>query len=131
MQSAAGRQVAVRIWAAAGLAVLLVVTLIAQRAPAWLAAVYLVVGAVALLLCYLDKRAARLGGWRIREANLHAVDLLGGILGGLLGQHWFRHKTSKAAYAVTTWSIVALHAAGLLALLAGIIEPATVGLSEW
>jgi uncharacterized membrane protein YsdA (DUF1294 family) len=63
----------------------------------------------------LDKRAARRGRWRVPEASLHLVELLGGFPGALIGQRIFRHKRRKARYMLIFWLIVALHAAGWLA----------------
>ena len=39
-----------------------------------------------------DKRAAKKGKWRISEAQLHTLELLGGWLGAFIAQKVFRHK---------------------------------------
>lgn len=84
--------------------------------------VYYTLGAVLSLYLYgRDKQAAIAGMWRISEAQLLTVDLLGGIVGGLLAQHRYWHKTSKTSYQVRIFAIVALHAAILAALGAGLI----------
>jgi uncharacterized membrane protein YsdA (DUF1294 family) len=57
-----------------------------------------------------DKRAARLGRWRVRESTLHACEALGGFPGALAGQQVFRHKTSKRGYLLVLWAIIVLHA---------------------
>lgn len=41
----------------------------------------------------VDKKRAIRGAWRISEASLFAVALLGGALGCTLGMNHFRHKT--------------------------------------
>lgn len=41
----------------------------------------------------IDKRRARLKKYRISEASLFAIALLGGSLGSVLGMQHFRHKT--------------------------------------
>lgn len=41
----------------------------------------------------IDKRRARLRKYRISEASLFAIALLGGSLGSILGMQHFRHKT--------------------------------------
>ena len=41
----------------------------------------------------VDKRRAIQGAWRISEASLFTVALLGGALGCMLGMKRFRHKT--------------------------------------
>lgn len=70
-----------------------------------------------LVLFGWDKRQARRGSRRVPEAVLHALELLGGWPGALLGMRWFRHKTQKRAYRRVTFAIIALHAAALLLVL--------------
>ena len=41
----------------------------------------------------IDKRRAIRGAFRIPEATLFAVAILGGSIGSILGMHLFRHKT--------------------------------------
>ena len=53
----------------------------------------ILVNAAALLLMLSDKRKAKRGAWRIPEATLMCVALLGGSIGALLGMKLFRHKT--------------------------------------
>ena len=40
-----------------------------------------------------DKRKAKKGRWRVPEATLFLLALLGGALGATLGMHLFHHKT--------------------------------------
>jgi uncharacterized membrane protein YsdA (DUF1294 family)/cold shock CspA family protein len=54
----------------------------------------------------IDKRAARLGLWRIPESQLHLLELLGGWPGAILAQRLLRHKTRKTAYQVLFWLAV-------------------------
>ena len=51
----------------------------------WSAAAFIAMGA--------DKRRAKKGAWRVPEATLFVLALLGGALGATLGMHLFRHKT--------------------------------------
>ena len=41
----------------------------------------------------MDKHKARKNKWRIPEATLLLIALLGGSIGSLLGMYTFRHKT--------------------------------------
>lgn len=41
----------------------------------------------------MDKKRAIRGAWRIPEATLFFIALLGGSLGSILGMQRFRHKT--------------------------------------
>lgn len=64
----------------------------------------------------LDKRVADRGGWRIPEAVLHGLALVGGVLGAWAGRAWFRHKTQKPVFLVVLvlasalWAGIALWA---------------------
>ena len=79
--------------------------------------VYLVASLVTLLAYGHDKRAARLGRWRVPENTLHLFELCGGWIGGILGRKLFRHKTQKRSFLLRSWAITVLHAliwAGLI-----------------
>lgn len=69
-----------------------------ERASPLLLAAIAAMSAIAVLMYYVDKRRAAAGDWRIPEAKLQLVGLLGGWLGALCAQRLFRHKSSKAAY---------------------------------
>ena len=56
--------------------------------------VYLVVmNLIGFAIMGIDKKRAIQGAWRISEASLFMVALLGGSLGCILGMRQFRHKT--------------------------------------
>jgi uncharacterized membrane protein YsdA (DUF1294 family) len=65
----------------------------------------------------IDKRASRRGRWRVSEARLHGLALLGGWPGALLARRWLRHKSSKRGFGF----VVACCAVGNLALLALVV----------
>ena len=69
--------------------------------------VYLVWLVVLTLITFclygLDKRAAKLDRRRTPEASLHLLAFLGGWLGGLAGQKYFRHKTRKLSFQIMFW----------------------------
>ena len=56
----------------------------------------------------IDKRKAVRHRWRIPEATLLGLCLLGGALGGLAGMHLFHHKTRKARFFVGVPVMLAL-----------------------
>lgn len=101
-------------WTLALLGLLLLPTLALGRLglrvnPAWL-----FIGAAALsvatFLVYLaDKSRAQAKDWRVPEAVLHSLELLGGWPGAFLAQHLVRHKNAKFSYQVWFWVIVAAH----------------------
>lgn len=58
------------------------------------------VNIAAFLLMGADKRRARKGRWRIPEATLMLMALLGGGIGILAGMLCFHHKTHKPRFTV-------------------------------
>lgn len=48
----------------------------------------------------LDKRKARKHQWRIPEATLFTIALLGGVIGSIIGMRLFRHKTMHMKFVV-------------------------------
>mgnify|MGYP001071088002 CR=1 FL=1 len=57
------------------------------------------------------------------ESTLDGLDLIGGIIGGLVAQELLRHKTAKDGFVLVTVLIGLLHLALLVGLLAGVIGP--------
>lgn len=51
------------------------------------------------------KRRAEVGAWRVPEARLHLLDLLGGWPGGFLAQRRLRHNCSKGSFQLVFWLI--------------------------
>ena len=88
----------------------------APYAPALLST-YAAMSVLAFTLYGRDKAAARRGRWRVSEATLHVVALLGGWPGALLAQGVFRHKTRKRPFRIVFWCTVALNCAALLGIL--------------
>jgi uncharacterized membrane protein YsdA (DUF1294 family) len=77
----------------------------------WLAAA----GAVGFALALADKRRARRGRRRVPEAAFHALALLGGWPGELLGFVLARHKTRKPRF-LAAFLLCSLVNAAVLAL---------------
>ena len=61
---------------------------------------YLVINLTGLIMMGVDKRKAIKGAYRIPEASLFCVALLGGALGTTLGMRIFRHKTKHWYFVV-------------------------------
>ncbi len=52
-----------------------------------------------------DKYKARTNGWRVPEKTLHALALIGGIVGAYAGSKFFRHKTTKTSFRSKFWLV--------------------------
>lgn len=48
----------------------------------------------------IDKAKAKAGAWRVPEATLFLLAVLGGSVGGILGMQMFRHKTKHKTFTV-------------------------------
>ena len=66
----------------------------------------------------IDKMRAEARAWRISEANLLGLALIGGTPGAYAGRRLFRHKTRKQPFSDQLHGIAGFQAVGL-ALLAG------------
>ena len=60
------------------------------------------------MLMLLDKWKAKKNLWRIPEATLFMVAILGGSIGSLLGMYAVRHKTKHLTFTVGMPLILAL-----------------------
>ncbi|MDO4971279.1 MAG: DUF1294 domain-containing protein [Bacteroidales bacterium] len=77
--------------------------------------IYLVVLNVVAFVSYgIDKFKAKHNRWRISEATLLLLAIVGGGLGALLGMKAFRHKTQKPKFTITIPLVLALQLAALL-----------------
>ena len=85
---------------------------------AWVLAAYALLSALTFLVYGIDKSAAQRQAWRVPEANLHLLALLGGWPGATLAQQWLRHKSQKAEFRFVHWLVVLANTtrAGLIAL---------------
>ncbi len=68
----------------------------------------LLLNAAGFLLMLIDKRKAVKNLWRIPEATLLGIALLGGSLGILGGMYSFRHKTLHLKFTIGIPVILAL-----------------------
>ena len=68
----------------------------------------LIVNAAGFALMLADKHKARKKLWRVPEATLMGVAVLGGSIGSLLGMYTVRHKTKHPKFTVGIPVILAL-----------------------
>ena len=67
-----------------------------------------IINAAGFMLMLLDKWKAKKNLWRIPEATLFMVAILGGSIGSLLGMYAVRHKTKHLKFTVGMPLILAL-----------------------
>lgn len=105
-------------------AFLLVYLLVALvwRAPAWVAALYVVASVVCFAAYAADKSAAVSGRWRIAESTLLALGLAGGWPGAILAQQVLRHKSNKASFRSAFWATVVLNVAAFVVVHSPVVQ---------
>lgn len=74
------------------------------------------VNALTVFCFWHDKQCAQRGEWRISEANLLGLALIGGSPGALLARRLFRHKTRKEPFSTYLLLIAALQIGALAGL---------------
>jgi uncharacterized membrane protein YsdA (DUF1294 family)/cold shock CspA family protein len=116
-----------RVWAAAVLLGLLAANIYLGRLPVWAAGLYLIAGITSFCTYWIDKRAANARISRTPESTLHTIDLVFGVIGGLLAQHILRHKTFKKGYVFETGMIAAAHILVLGLVLLQVFGPDPIG----
>ena len=60
----------------------------------------LLINAIGFILMLVDKIKAKKKLWRIPEATLFLVAVIGGSIGSILGMYTFRHKTKHIKFIV-------------------------------
>ena len=71
---------------------------------------YLVtINIIAFAMMGIDKIKAKVGMWRISEAALFIVAILGGSIGANFGMYVFRHKTMKFIFVVGMPIVLLIH----------------------
>jgi uncharacterized membrane protein YsdA (DUF1294 family)/cold shock CspA family protein len=84
-----------------------------KKVPLYVIAAYAVISLFTFISYWLDKRKAQAGRWRIPEANLQLLSLIGGWPGALLAQSYLRHKSKKRAFLAVFWLTVLVNLAAL------------------
>lgn len=72
---------------------------------------WLLVNIVTFLVYGFDKLMAIYGKWRVSEATLFVLAIIGGSVGALMGMELFRHKTQKRSFRIIVPLVALLHAA--------------------
>jgi uncharacterized membrane protein YsdA (DUF1294 family) len=110
-----------------GLLLLPIVAIVRLRIDARIAAPYALTTSVVAYLAYAsDKMRAREKQWRVSEATLHFLEVVGGWPGAFVAQRRLRHKCSKVEYQIVFWLIVAFYQYVAFGFLQGWEQPKTV-----
>lgn len=67
---------------------------------------FLLINFVAFSMFAIDKRKAIKNQWRISEAALFTISILGGVVGSLSGMYICRHKTKHLKFTIGLPSIL-------------------------
>lgn len=71
--------------------------------------IYLIaINIIAFLAMFIDKKKAEKGKWRIKEATLLVLALIGGSIGEIIGMYVFHHKTQKPRFFIGVPVIIVL-----------------------
>ncbi len=97
-----------------------------MRVYLWIAAYVLAINVIGFFSMYLDKRKARKKLWRIPEATLFLIAIIGGSIGSIIGMHLFRHKTRHWYFVYGMPVILVLQIAAVIALIVSPIEIGTI-----
>ncbi len=79
---------------------------LANKLPAVVLFVYLLMSALTYALYAQDKRLAQSGGRRTSESTLHSFSLIGGWPGAAIAQSFLRHKSKKESFRTAYWKTV-------------------------
>ena len=104
--------------AAVFLLAMLVMALL-EVVPTWLPVVYVLLSLATVLTYRADEAVAEAGTWRVPEATLHLLALVGGWPGALAARQLFRHKTTRQPFATVFWLTVGVNCLVLLWVAAG------------
>mgnify|MGYP003636428693 FL=1 len=92
---------------------LVTLALLLNYIPQMLALAYLGLSMVTYMIYALDKSKAQRGAWRISEASLHFLALIGGWPGAAIAQQLLRHKSKKRSFRIIFWNTVIINCATL------------------
>ncbi len=73
----------------------------------------LIVNIIAFILYGIDKWRARNNAWRIPEATLFLVAIIGGSIGAILGMRIWHHKTRHLSFVIGLPAILILQLAAI------------------
>jgi uncharacterized membrane protein YsdA (DUF1294 family) len=87
-----------------------------ERTQAWhpVAAWWVACNLMVFPIWAYDKWQARRDGWRVPEASLHTIAILGAAPASLVAQKLLRHKTLKPVFQWLYWTLTVAQVAGCI-----------------
>lgn len=76
----------------------------------------IVINLIGFLIMKIDKDRARKRQWRIPEAHIWLISLIGGSIGTTFGMFTFRHKTKHVSFRFGLPILILIQIAGLIML---------------
>jgi uncharacterized membrane protein YsdA (DUF1294 family) len=70
---------------------------------------YCLINIISFFTMGIDKKRAKRGEWRIQEATLWWLAIIGGALGGFIAMRVYRHKTKHTSFKVGFPVLLILH----------------------
>ncbi len=92
----------------------------------FIAAYFALINLIAFALMGIDKRKAIKGAFRIPEATLFIIAIIGGSIGAIAGMYTFRHKTRHFKFVYGMPAILVLQILLIVLLFYSPIEPITM-----
>lgn len=83
----------------------------------WIVGYLLVINIVSFITMWSDKQKAKKKAWRIPEATLFLLAIIGGSIGSIAGMYTFRHKTKHMKFVILMPVILAVQVILALALI--------------
>ena len=84
---------------------------VSRGVPKIFAAIYVIASIVTIAVYAIDKYSSIRGGWRVSEAMLLLLGLIGGWPGAIVAQQAIRHKSKKPAFRRAFWATVVINVA--------------------
>lgn len=60
----------------------------------------LIINIVSFVVMFADKQKAKKKAWRVPEATLFLLAIIGGSIGSIAGMYTFRHKTKHLSFVI-------------------------------
>lgn len=83
----------------------------------WIVIYLLAINIIGFAMMGIDKSRARKRAWRIPEAHLFIVAIVGGSIGSIIGMQIFRHKTRHWYFTIGMPAILVIQVIAVVAIM--------------